>query len=214
MIGEKSAGGRGGMGERREKERRISLHKHVVLCGSVSIVSASNVSSLVCRLQGPHPHGRASRLCSVEDESTVPRNKASVFLNNSSSARAVANKGRTRPSFRFAAVAVWALACGWMRLVAVFFRRFYPPSGSPPAPDAPSQLPQSSHELRAPTPTPCPSGAPHPLSLVLLGCAGAKIRAASRAVSGGVPSVVIASGLDPYSIERIVCGERCGERER
>ncbi|CAM9650061.1 unnamed protein product, partial [Ectocarpus sp. 13 AM-2016] len=39
---------------------------------------------------------------------------------------------------------------------------------------------------------------------------GAKIRAASRAVSGGVPSVVIASGLNPYSIERIVCGERVG----
>ena len=49
---------------------------------------------------------------------------------------------------------------------------------------------------------------------LLLGCyfgvqpAGATIRAASRAVSGGVPSVVIASGLNPYSIERIVCGEK------
>eukprot|EP00903_Cladosiphon_okamuranus_P013767 g12814.t1 len=39
---------------------------------------------------------------------------------------------------------------------------------------------------------------------------GAKIRAASRAVIGGVQSVVIASGLNPYSIERIVCGEKVG----
>eukprot|EP00904_Undaria_pinnatifida_P000516 jgi/Undpi1/10465/HiC_scaffold_29.g12915.m1 len=39
---------------------------------------------------------------------------------------------------------------------------------------------------------------------------GAKIRAATRAVSGGVPSVVIASGINPLSIERIVCGERVG----
>ncbi|CAM9601447.1 unnamed protein product, partial [Laminaria digitata] len=39
---------------------------------------------------------------------------------------------------------------------------------------------------------------------------GAKIRAATRAVSGGVPSVVIASGINPHSIERIVCGERVG----
>lgn len=37
---------------------------------------------------------------------------------------------------------------------------------------------------------------------------GAKIRAATKAIAGGVPSVVIASGLNPHSVEQVVCGER------
>ncbi|CAM9542032.1 unnamed protein product [Ascophyllum nodosum] len=39
---------------------------------------------------------------------------------------------------------------------------------------------------------------------------GAKIRAATKALRGGVPSVVIASGLNPHSVEQVVSGERVG----